>query len=92
MSRFRFAKAPPVIRVDSEGAFTSHGFECGAQLEALKFKSASEAQWQTGIVEPHIRLLRNQMSVMEDEVPDASIDELVENCVAAKVRRKTIDG
>ena len=29
---------------------------------------------------------------MEDELPDASIDELVEHCVAAKVRRQTFDG
>ena len=29
---------------------------------------------------------------MEDELPDASIDELVEHCVAAKVRRQTSDG
>ena len=29
---------------------------------------------------------------MEDELPDASIDELVEHCVAAKVRRQTYDG
>ena len=28
----------------------------------------------------------------EDELPDASIDELVEHCVAAKVRRQTLDG
>ena len=35
---FRFARAPAVIRVDSEGAFKSTSFECGAPLEALKFK------------------------------------------------------
>ena len=29
---------------------------------------------------------------MEDEFPEASIDELVEHCVAAKVRRQTFDG
>ena len=29
---------------------------------------------------------------MEDELPGASIDELVEHCVAAKVRRQTFDG
>ena len=28
----------------------------------------------------------------EDELPDASIDELLEHCVAAKVRRQTFDG
>ena len=48
--------------------------------------------WQIGIVETHIRLLKNQLSLMEDELPDASIDELVEHCVAAKVRRQTFDG
>ena len=40
----------------------------------------------------HIRLLKNQLSLMEDELPDASIDELVEHCVGAKVRRQTFDG
>ena len=29
---------------------------------------------------------------MEDELPDASTDELVEHCVAAKVRRQTFGG
>ena len=29
---------------------------------------------------------------MEDEFSEASIDELVENCVAAKVRRQIFDG
>ena len=29
---------------------------------------------------------------MEDELPDVSIDELVEHCVAAKARRHTFDG
>ena len=48
--------------------------------------AAGEAQWQIGLVETHIRLLRKQLSLMEDELPDASIDELVEHCVAAKVR------
>ena len=47
---------------------------------------------QIGIVETHIRLLKNQLSLMEDELPVASTDELVEHCVAAKVRRQTFDG
>ena len=54
--------------------------------------AAGEAHWQIGSVETHIRLLKNQLSLMEDELPDASIDELVEHCVAAKVRRQTFDG
>ena len=29
---------------------------------------------------------------MEDEFPEESIDEIVEHCVAAKVRRQTFDG
>ena len=29
---------------------------------------------------------------MENELPDASVDELVKHCVAAKVRRQTFDG
>ena len=29
---------------------------------------------------------------MKDELPDASMDELVEHCVAAKVRRQRLDG
>ena len=54
-------------------------FEGGAPLEAM---AAGEAQWKIGIVETHIRLLKNQLlpSLMEDELPDASIDELVEHC------------
>ena len=54
--------------------------------------AAGEAHWQIGIVETHIRLLKNQPSLMEDELPAASIDELVEHCVAAEVRRQTFDG
>ena len=54
--------------------------------------AAGEAHWQIGIVETHIRLLKNQLSLMDDECPDATIDELVEHCVAAKVRRQTFDG
>ena len=39
-----------------------------------------------GMVETHIRLLESQLHLMEDEFPEASIDELVEYCVAVKVR------
>ena len=35
---FRVARAPAVIRVDSEGAFKSDEFERGVLLEALNFK------------------------------------------------------
>ena len=93
MNWFRFARAPAVIRVDSEGAFKSHEFRewCAARGIEVQM-AAGEAHWQIGIVETHIRLLKNQLSLMEDELPDASIDELVEHCVAAKVRRQTFDG
>ena len=54
--------------------------------------TAGEAHWQIGIVETHIRLLKKQVHLMEDEFPEASIAELVEHCVAVKVRRQTFDG
>ena len=54
--------------------------------------AAGEAHWQIGMVETHIRPLKNQLSLMDDELSDASIDELVEHCVAANVRRETFDG
>ena len=54
--------------------------------------AAGEAHWQIGIVETHIWLLKNQLHLMEDEFPEASIDELVQHCVAAKVRRQTFNG
>ena len=43
-------------------------------------------------VETHVWLLKNQLLLMEDEFPEASIDELVERCASAKVRRQTFDG
>ena len=93
MNWFRFARAPAVIRVDSEGAFKSHEFRewCAARGIEVQM-AAGEAHWQIGIVETHIRLLKNQLSLTEDELPDASMDELVEHCVVAKVRRQTFDG
>ena len=54
--------------------------------------AAGEVHWQIGIVETHILLLKKQLSLMDVELPDASIDEIVEHCVAAKVRRQTFDG
>ena len=83
---FRFARAPAVIRVDSEGAFKSQEFRewCAARGIEVQM-AAGEAHWQIGIVETHIRLQKNQLSLMEDELPDASIDD-------AKVRRQTFDG
>ena len=93
MNWFRFARAPAVIRVDSEGAFKSHEFRVWCAARGIEVQmAAGEAHWQIGIVGTHIRLLRNQLSLMEDELPDASIDELVEHCVAAKVTRQTFDG
>ena len=93
MNWFRFARAPAVIRVDSESTFKSHEFREWCAARGIEVQvSAGEAHWQIGIVENHIRFLKNQLSLMEDELPDASIDELVEHCVAAKVRRQTLDG
>ena len=67
-------------------------FEIGVQLEALNFKWRQvRAHWQIGVVEIHIWLLKNQVSLMEDEFPEASIEDLFENCVAAKVGRQTFD-
>ena len=93
MNWFRFARAPAVIRVNSEGAFKSHEFRewCAARGIEVQM-AAGEAHWQIAIVETHIRLLKNQLSLLEAEFPDASIDKLVEHCVAAKVRRRTFDG
>ena len=93
MNWLRFARATAVIRVDSEGAFKSREFRewCAARGIEVQM-AAGEAQWQIGLVETRIRLLKNQLSLMEDELPDASIDVLVEHCVAAKVRRQTFDG
>ena len=90
---FRFARAPAVIRVDSEGAFKSHEFRelCAARGIEVQM-AAGEAHWQIGIVETHIRLLKNEVHQTEDGFPWESIDELVEHCVAAKVRRQTLVG
>ena len=41
--------------------------------------AAGYSHWPVGIVETHIQL-KNQLSLMEDELPGASIDELVEHC------------
>ena len=92
MNWIRFARAPAVIRVDSEGAFKSHEFREWCATRGIEVKlAASEAQWQIGIVETRIRILKNQLHLMEDEFPEASIDELLEHCVAATVRRRLMD-
>ena len=90
---FVFARAPAVFRVDSEGASKSQEFRewCAARGIEVQM-AAGEAHWHIGIVDTHIRLLKNQLSLMEHELPDASIDEFVEHCVAANVRRQTYDG
>ena len=90
MNWLRFATAPAVIRVDSEGAFKSHEFRewCAARGIDVQM-AAGEAHRQIVIVETYVRLLKNQLSLMKDDLPDASIDELVEHCVAAKVRLQT---
>ena len=54
MNWFRFARAPAVLRVDSEGAFQ------GIEVQM----AAGEAQWQFGIVETHIRLLKNSTNCL----------------------------
>ena len=59
-------------------------FESGAQPGIEVQMAADEAQWQIGIVETHIRFLKNQLSLLEAEFPDASIDELVEHCVVPR--------
>ena len=66
MNGFRFARAPAIIRVDSEGAFKSHEFRewCAARGIEVQM-AAGEAQWQIGIVETHIRLLKNQLSLTD---------------------------
>ena len=93
MTWFRFAKAPAVVLVDSEGAFKSHEFREWRAARGIEVQmAAGDSHWQSRIVETHIRLLKNQLSLMEDELPGASVDELVEHCVAAKVRRQTFDG
>ena len=92
MNGFRFARAPAVIRVESEGAFKPHEFREWCAARGIEFQmAAGEAHWQIGVVETHIWLLKNQVSLMEDEFPEASIEELFENCVAPKVGRQTFD-
>ena len=84
---FLFARAPAVIRVDSEGAFKSNEFREWCAVRGIEVQMApGEAHWQIGIVEHHIRLLKNQLSLMEDEFPDATTDELVEHYGAGKVQ------
>ena len=50
MNWFRFARAPVVIRVDSEGAFKSHEFRewCAARCIEVQ-TAAGEAHLQIGI-------------------------------------------
>ena len=76
MNWFRFARAPAVIRVGSEGAFKSHEFREWCAARGIEVQTAAgEAHWQIGIVETHIWLWMNQLSLTEGEFPDASIDE-----------------
>ena len=64
MNWFRFARTLAFIRVDLEGAFKSHEFRewCAARGTEVQM-AAVEAHWQIGIVETHIRLLKNQLSL-----------------------------
>ena len=50
MNWFRFARAPAVIRVDSEGAFKSHEFREWCAAGGIEVQmTAGEAHWQIGI-------------------------------------------
>ena len=53
MNWFHFARAPAVIRVDSEGAFKSHEFRewCAARGIEVQM-AAGEAHWQIGMLKP----------------------------------------
>ena len=84
MNWFRFARAPAVIRVDSEGAFKSHEFResCAAQTIEVQMP-AGEAHWKIGIVENQHSTSKVSTVSEEDELPDASTDQLVEHCVSA---------
>ena len=71
MNWFRFARSPAVIRVDSEGTFKSHEFREWCAVRGIEGQmAAGEAYWQIGIVETHIGLLKSQLSLMADELPD----------------------
>ena len=90
---FPSARALAIIRVDSEGAYKSIEFREWCASRGIEVQMApGEAPWQIGITETHFRLLKIQLSLMEGEFPDATSHELVEHCVAAKVRRQTFDG
>ena len=69
---FRFARAPAVIRVGSEGAFKSHEFRELCAARGIEV----QGHWQIGLVETHIRLLENQLSLMEGECPEALTSSL----------------
>ena len=70
---FFFERAPAVIRVDSEGAFKSNEIREWCAARGIEFQMAvGKAHWQIGTVETHIRLLKNQLSLMEDEFLEAS--------------------
>ena len=70
MNWFRFARAPAVIRVDSETAFKSHEFREWCVAGGIEVQmAAGEAHWQIGIVEARIGLLKNQLSLMEHNLP-----------------------
>ena len=86
MNWFRFARAPALIRVDSDGAFKSREFRewCAARGTEVQM-AEGEAHRQIGMIETHIWLLKNQLHLMEYAFPEASIDGPVEHCVAAKV-------
>ena len=79
--------------MDAEGAYKTHEFREWCASRGIEIQMAAiEAHWEIGIVKTHTRLLKHQFSLMEDEFLDATIDQLVEHCVAAKVRRQTFDG
>ena len=87
---FRFARAPALIRVDSEGSLKSHEFREWCASRGIEVPlAAGEAPWQIRLVGTRIGLLKNPSYLMEDGFPEASIDEFLEHYVAAKVRRQT---
>ena len=56
-------------------AVCTHEFRewCAARVKEVHM-AADEAHWQIGIVETHIQLLKNQLSLMEDECPEPSLN------------------
>ena len=68
-------KAPAVIRVDSENAFKSHESREWCAARRIEFPmAANDAKWQIGIVECHIRLLKNQLTISDARWASRCVD------------------